>query len=105
MIVPLFVMVCADEPLRLTVRGLVGLKTSVAPVLTVMSPLIAWPGAPVMPRLKVPRVTVKLSITTALPPVTPRGTSHVLFEVGVSATGERRRNGSVQSNRDFRAGM
>ena len=60
---------CAAVPLRLIVPADAGAKLRIPPVPTVILPLIEWPGIPVMLKLNVPLVIVRLSIATAVPPV------------------------------------
>ena len=65
--VPPFVMLCGPVPLSVTVAALAALKLSVAPLATLMLPLMLY--APVIPTLSVPWVTVRLSICRAPLPV------------------------------------
>lgn len=55
--------------MRFTVPADAGLNVNVAPLATEMFPFIEWPGVPVMLKLSVPWVIVKLLIDTADPPV------------------------------------
>ena len=60
---------CAPDPFNATVPALAGAKFSVPPEATRMFPLMEWPGVPVILKLMVPFVMVRLSIETAAPPV------------------------------------